>query len=37
MFKYSEGVDTHCGALDMGMWGMILHSDILAGHSILPG
>ena len=35
-FNYSEGVDTHCGALDMGMWWMTLHSDIAAGQSTLP-
>ena len=35
-FKYSEGVNTHCRALDMGMWGMLLHCDIVAGQSTLP-
>ena len=30
------GVNTHCRALDMGMWGMILHCDIVAGQSTLP-
>ena len=34
-FNYSEGVDTHCRALDMRMWGMILYSDIV-GQSTLP-
>ena len=35
-FNYSEGVDTHCRALDVGMWGMILYCDIMAGQSTLP-
>ena len=35
-FNYSEGVNAHCRALDMGMWGMILHCDIVAGQSTLP-
>ena len=33
--SYFEGVHRHCGALDMGMWGMILHCDIVAGQSTL--
>ena len=35
-FNYSESVNTHCRALDMGMWGMILQCDIVAGQSTLP-
>ena len=35
-FDYSEGVYTHCRALDTGMSGMILQRDIVAGQSTLP-
>ena len=34
--NYSEGVHTHCRALNMGIWGMILHCDIVAGQLTLP-
>ena len=35
-FNYSEGVKTHCRAMDMGMWWMIIQSDIVPGQSTLP-
>ena len=35
-FNYSEGVETHYRALDMGICGMMLHCDIVAGQSTLP-
>ena len=35
-FNYWDGVNMHCRALDVGMWGMILHSDVVAGQPTLP-
>ena len=35
-FNYSEGVDIQCRALDIAMWSMIPHSDVVAGKSTLP-
>ena len=35
-FKYSDGVNNHCRSLGVGIWWMILHSDIAAGQPTLP-
>ena len=35
-FNDSEDVNTHCRVSNMGMWGIILHCDIVAGVSTLP-